>query len=78
MSDYDDDEKITRSDAIPVVINSGVSKNPLYLAVKAQYKQGPPYTYGKNGVEYEKKVFDQWLADEVARKQAKLKARQGE
>jgi hypothetical protein len=61
-------KRIVRQDAMDVVAESGLSTNRNFLATKASQREGPPYTYGPNGCEYDEGELKAWIAKEKARK----------
>jgi hypothetical protein len=50
-------KRLVRQDAVDVIVESGLSKNRHILAMKASTRQGPSYTYGPNGAEYDEGSF---------------------
>jgi hypothetical protein len=65
--------KIVRSDAVDMVIEAGVSTSRQVLATKALRKEGPPFTYGPRGTEYDPDELKAWIEEQ----KAKQKARRG-
>jgi hypothetical protein len=61
-------KRIVRQDAMDVVAESGLSTNRNFLATKASQREGPPYTYGPNGTEYDESELKAWIAKELVKK----------
>jgi hypothetical protein len=61
-------KRLVRQDAVDVIVESGLSKNRHILAMKASTRQGPPYTYGPNGAEYDPDELKAWIEAEKAKK----------
>jgi hypothetical protein len=66
-----DSEKMTRSDAVDMVLEAGISKSRQVLATLAMHNEGPPFTRGKHGVEYKPAEVKAWIEE-------KLKAKKGD
>jgi hypothetical protein len=65
--------KIVRADAVDLVLEAGISKSRQALALLAMKKDGPPFTRGKHGTEYDEDELKAWINDQ----KAKQKARRG-
>lgn len=61
-------KRIVRQDAMDVVAESGLSTNCNFLATKASQREGPPYTYGPNGAEYDPEELKAWIEAQKAKK----------
>jgi hypothetical protein len=61
-------KRLVRQDAVDVIVESGLSKNRHILAMKASTRQGPSYTYGPNGAEYDEGELRAWIEAEKAKK----------
>jgi hypothetical protein len=68
-----DSRKISRADATDLVLEAGLSRSPVALAIKAVRREGPPFTYTKDGAVYDEETLLEWINAE----KAKLKAKRG-
>jgi hypothetical protein len=68
MTSVSETKSIVRQDAMDVVAESGLSKNRNFLATKASQREGPSYTYGHNGAEYDPDELKAWIEAQKAKK----------
>jgi hypothetical protein len=61
-------KRIVRQDAVDMVVESGLSTSRHFLAVKATRREGPPFSYGPNGAEYDPDELRAWIEAEKAKK----------
>jgi hypothetical protein len=61
-------KRIVRQDAVDQIIEAGLSTSRQVLAIKAASRQGPPFTYGPNGAEYDETELKAWIEAQKAKK----------
>jgi hypothetical protein len=61
-------KRIVRQDAVDMVIESGLSQSRACLAIAASRRQGPKFSYGPGGAEYDPDELKAWIAAEKAKK----------
>ena len=61
-------KRIVRQDAVDMVIEAGLSQSRACLAIAASRRQGPKFSYGPGGAEYDADELRAWIAAEKAKK----------
>jgi hypothetical protein len=61
-------KRIVRQDAVDMVIESGLSQSRACLAIAASRRQGPAFSYGPNGAEYDPDELKAWIDAQKAKK----------
>lgn len=61
-------KRIVRQDAVDIVIEFGLSQSRTCLAIAASRRQGPKFSYGPGGAEYDETELRAWIEAQKAKK----------